>query len=153
MKKNILKGLKWAGLVLVSLILLIVIAGTLFLNISPQFGGSLSEAQKAKYVETGHFQDGIFLNKKEIVMNLDCHSITSMVKQMFNPHPNVAPKNIIQVLPISPETLAQKPDSMVRITWFGHSSFLVEIDGKNILLDPVFGQYAAPHKWFGQTAV
>jgi L-ascorbate metabolism protein UlaG (beta-lactamase superfamily) len=41
------------------------------------------------------------------------------------------------------------PVSGLRITWFGHSSSLVEIDGVNILIDPVWDERAAPTQWFG----
>lgn len=33
------------------------------------------------------------------------------------------------------------------IVWFGHSSYLININGKNILVDPVFSGYAAPFKF------
>ncbi len=148
--KKILRVFKWIGIVLGSLIALVAIVGGLFLNLSPQFGGKATKAQKAAYEQTGHYADGIFLNEEEIIMNMDCHSITTMIKEIFEPDPNVAPKYDLQVQKVAPEVLANKPDSLVRITWFGHSSFLLEMDGKNILLDPVFGQYAAPHKWFGR---
>jgi L-ascorbate metabolism protein UlaG (beta-lactamase superfamily) len=32
----------------------------------------------------------------------------------------------------------------LRVTWFGHSTLLFEIDGAGILTDPVFSDYAAP---------
>jgi L-ascorbate metabolism protein UlaG (beta-lactamase superfamily) len=41
------------------------------------------------------------------------------------------------------------PASGLRITWFGHSSSLVEIDGVNILIDPVWDERAAPTQWAG----
>jgi L-ascorbate metabolism protein UlaG (beta-lactamase superfamily) len=41
------------------------------------------------------------------------------------------------------------PASGLRITWFGHSSSLVEIDGVNILIDPVWDERAAPVQWAG----
>ncbi len=44
---------------------------------------------------------------------------------------------------------AASPDSGLRITWFGHSSSLVEIDGVRILIDPVWEQRAAPTQWAG----
>lgn len=46
------------------------------------------------------------------------------------------------------------PASGLRITWIGHSSLLVEIDGKRILTDPVwsnrvsFSQYLGPKRFF-----
>jgi L-ascorbate metabolism protein UlaG (beta-lactamase superfamily) len=41
------------------------------------------------------------------------------------------------------------PASGLRVTWFGHSSSLVEIDGVRILIDPVWDQRAAPTQWAG----
>ena len=40
------------------------------------------------------------------------------------------------------------PDSC-RITWIGHSSFLLQIDGLNVLTDPVFGDRASPLSFVG----
>lgn len=44
---------------------------------------------------------------------------------------------------------ATPPPSGLRITWFGHSSSLVEIDGARILLDPVWEERASPSPWGG----
>jgi L-ascorbate metabolism protein UlaG (beta-lactamase superfamily) len=44
---------------------------------------------------------------------------------------------------------ATSPQSGLRITWFGHSSSLVEIDGVRVLIDPVWDERAAPTQWAG----
>ena len=41
------------------------------------------------------------------------------------------------------------PASALRVTWMGHSSMLLEIDGVRVLIDPVWEQRAAPVEWFG----
>jgi L-ascorbate metabolism protein UlaG (beta-lactamase superfamily) len=41
------------------------------------------------------------------------------------------------------------PASGLRVTWMGHSSSLLEIDGARILIDPVWEKRAAPVEWFG----
>ena len=41
------------------------------------------------------------------------------------------------------------PASGLRVTWFGHSAMLVEIDGVRVLIDPVWDERAAPVQWFG----
>jgi L-ascorbate metabolism protein UlaG (beta-lactamase superfamily) len=41
------------------------------------------------------------------------------------------------------------PASGLRVTWFGHSSMLLEIDGLRILIDPVWEERASPFQWFG----
>ena len=41
------------------------------------------------------------------------------------------------------------PVSGLRVTWFGHSSSLLEIDGVRILIDPVWDRRAGPVEWAG----
>jgi L-ascorbate metabolism protein UlaG (beta-lactamase superfamily) len=44
---------------------------------------------------------------------------------------------------------ASAPASGLRVTWLGHSSSLVEIEGQRFLLDPVWAERASPAQWFG----
>jgi L-ascorbate metabolism protein UlaG (beta-lactamase superfamily) len=44
---------------------------------------------------------------------------------------------------------AAAPKSGLRVTWMGHSSLLVEIDGVRVLVDPVWDKRAAPVQWAG----
>jgi L-ascorbate metabolism protein UlaG (beta-lactamase superfamily) len=44
---------------------------------------------------------------------------------------------------------AASPRSGLRVTWFGHASSLVEIDGVRVLIDPVWDPRAAPTNWAG----
>jgi L-ascorbate metabolism protein UlaG (beta-lactamase superfamily) len=48
-----------------------------------------------------------------------------------------------------PALYTQAPASGLRVTWFGHSSSLLEIDGIRVLIDPVWDQRAAPVEWAG----
>jgi L-ascorbate metabolism protein UlaG (beta-lactamase superfamily) len=41
------------------------------------------------------------------------------------------------------------PATGLRITWMGHSSTLIEIDGLRLLTDPVWDQRASPLRWAG----
>jgi len=144
------KILNWFFLTLGALVLTVLAVGMTFLNLSPQFGGSVSEEQKRLYAATGHYEGGIFINAEKIVMEINCHSITTMLKEMLRPDPNVAPSHNIEVEKINPLSLQNHPDTSTRITWLGHSSFLIETGGKKVLFDPVFGQYAAPHRLMGR---
>ncbi len=36
------------------------------------------------------------------------------------------------------------PESGLRVTWMGHSTMLVEIDGVRVLIDPVWDERASP---------
>jgi hypothetical protein len=48
-----------------------------------------------------------------------------------------------------PRVYATQPKSSLRVTWFGHSSMLLEIDGVRLLIDPVWDKRAAPTRWVG----
>jgi L-ascorbate metabolism protein UlaG (beta-lactamase superfamily) len=41
------------------------------------------------------------------------------------------------------------PESGLRVTWFGHSALLLEIDGLRVLVDPMFDERASPMGWIG----
>jgi len=48
-----------------------------------------------------------------------------------------------------PSNYGRNPESGLRVTWFGHSSSLLELDGARILIDPVWDLRAAPLQWIG----
>lgn len=57
-------------------------------------------------------------------------------------------------LPVLEPYFVQKPDLSesgpgLRVTWLGHATVLVEIDGLNVLTDPIFSQRASPVQFMG----
>jgi len=44
---------------------------------------------------------------------------------------------------------SKTPSTGLRITWIGHSSLLIEIDGRKILTDPVWAERASFSSWVG----
>jgi L-ascorbate metabolism protein UlaG (beta-lactamase superfamily) len=55
-------------------------------------------------------------------------------------------------LPVVADTaarLGKAPASGLRVTWLGHSTALVEIDGATILTDPMWSERASPSRWVG----
>jgi L-ascorbate metabolism protein UlaG (beta-lactamase superfamily) len=52
-------------------------------------------------------------------------------------------------LPVSKPSFASPPLNGLRLTWFGHSAFLVTLDGINVLIDPVFAERASPSQLVG----
>jgi glyoxylase-like metal-dependent hydrolase (beta-lactamase superfamily II) len=48
-----------------------------------------------------------------------------------------------------PVIYATEPRSGLRITWMGHATSIVEIDGTRILIDPVWDERASPTNWSG----
>ncbi|WP_437768385.1 MBL fold metallo-hydrolase [Sorangium sp. So ce281] len=47
------------------------------------------------------------------------------------------------------ETWTRQSDTGLRVTWLGHSTVLLELDGRRVLTDPVFGERASPVSFAG----
>ena len=63
--------------------------------------------------------------------------------------PDVEPTAPVPVVRTDPAALAVAPASGLRVTWFGHSSMLIEIDGVRLLTDPIWSERASPVEWIG----
>ena len=59
------------------------------------------------------------------------------------------PRGPVPIVERRGSELAPPPPSGLRVTWLGHSTLLVDIDGIRALLDPVFGPRASPFSWAG----
>ncbi|MEE9383290.1 MAG: MBL fold metallo-hydrolase [Nannocystaceae bacterium] len=138
------KILKSSGIVAGSLVLFVAVAGPLFVHCSPQFGAAPTEAQKLEYAKTGHYEAGVFTNPEPFQLKIDCHSLGAMMRELLEPDPNLAPPVNVDVVPVDAKGVGQLGVDQTRITWLGHSSFIVELQGLVLLLDPVFGPYPAP---------
>lgn len=68
-------------------------------------------------------------------------SFLKMGKEFFNKSKNVEPAKAIPFV----KTDLKNMDAIEPvIVWFGHSSYFIRINGKNILVDPVFSGNASP---------
>ena len=140
------KIFKMIGISIVTIIALLVIIATLFLNLSPQFGKGASRQQKIEYAKSGHYENGKFVNQSTSIMNIH---YWDRLKEMFDGSPNRKPNKEILVEKIDSIAIENNNPSITRLTWFGHSTFLLEIDGKKILIDPMLGDTPAPHPLVG----
>jgi len=59
------------------------------------------------------------------------------------------PKDPFPILKPETGSLLPGQGEPLRVTWLGHSSVLLEVDGVLFLTDPVFGPRAAPVSWLG----
>jgi len=61
----------------------------------------------------------------------------------------VEPEHLLGPVRTDTTIFSNQPASGLRLTWFGHSSCLIEIDGMRVLVDPVWEQRASPVDFFG----
>lgn len=145
------KILKMTGLLIVGIIALLLVVTIVFVNTSPQFGGKPTKEQKLAYAQTGHYENGKFVNQIPSEMEIGIKDFPSLLYKQFKNDPDRQPSEKFDVQNIDSLEIERKPDSITRLTWFGHSTFLLEIAGKKILLDPMFGDVPAPHPLLGKS--
>lgn len=89
-----------------------------------------------------HSRDGTFTNSDGTAIE---NSLRDLIKWQREA-PEVIPLTLASVPP-QLEKLASP--GAAQITWIGHSTFLLQIDGLNILTDPVFSDRASPVSFAG----
>ncbi|MGB1700585.1 MAG: MBL fold metallo-hydrolase, partial [Nannocystaceae bacterium] len=60
-----------------------------------------------------------------------------------------SPEQPIRLYEAVVSELKEVPTTDARVTWMGHSTVLIELDGARLLTDPVWGPVAGPWAWAG----
>lgn len=146
MLKKIVKKTMITTLIIIGFL---VVTYLLFTNFYPSFGGNTSKEQKLIYANSKQFKNGKFNNTNPVPKNLSLPETLKLAYTFFTTKvPNGRPSKDIKPTKIDSLNVANYKGK-ARMIWFGHSSFLLQIDGKTILLDPMFGKVAAPHPLLG----
>ena len=125
----------------------LLVAVVAFTGLSPQLGGKPTKADKAVYAQSGHYQNGKFVNLLPTRQLTGRSTTAVMWKFFFGKDPRATPPGPLPMQPLDSLTITQKTPELVRVTWFGHSASLVEIAGQNILLDPMLSIEMGPVRW------
>jgi L-ascorbate metabolism protein UlaG (beta-lactamase superfamily) len=72
-----------------------------------------------------------------------------VLKEYINNKAENTPKQPLGPFTTDVAVYETPPKTGLRITWIGHSSLLIEIDGKRILTDPVWSDRVSFTQWFG----
>lgn len=110
---------------------------------SKQFGGKVTQKEKEQYAQS-KFWDGEKFNNLELTeMKIPFRAIPKMLTNQFFGRGGLQPKTKIPLVPFDKSEFL-KPSDHAKFIWFGHSALLCRMEGKTILIDPMFGQDAAP---------
>ena len=129
--------------------LIFTLTVSLFVNFYPSFGGEPSEEDQKHFEEIAFFKEGKFYNPEPTQMGFSFSNIQKLIKEYNRDDVQRAPQTPPPVHQIDSINIANYNDTLPRITWFGHSAFLLEIANKKILLDPMLGESPAPHPLLG----
>jgi L-ascorbate metabolism protein UlaG (beta-lactamase superfamily) len=146
--KNIKRGRKRKKVIiyLLSFLCIVCVGTSLFLNLDPVFGGNLTKEQKESYKQYDNYDNGKFINKVSTGMGMKLSDIMSMIKDSFAGSKDRNPSGKIPVSAMDWNKIKSAEDSL---TWLGHSAYLLSIDNKKLLLDPMLGPIASPVSFVG----
>jgi L-ascorbate metabolism protein UlaG (beta-lactamase superfamily) len=130
---------QFLGLLMVALCVTVIVV----VNGCATFGASASGDRAARMRRSPQWHDGGFANPQPM-----WNDYAGMVTAMRDSD-DVAPKAPVPAVFSDGAALQTLPASGLRVTWFGHSSTLLEVDGVRLLTDPAFDPRASPFDWVG----
>ncbi len=114
---------------------IILIAILLFIN-HPKFGRLPRGERLQRIQQSPHFRDSVFHNEREVpFMTSGKNRFAGIVEFLFRKKERIRPEKPLPTVRTDLKNLPREEDWLV---WFGHASYLVQIGGKRILVDPVF---------------
>jgi L-ascorbate metabolism protein UlaG (beta-lactamase superfamily) len=98
-----------------------------------------------------NFADGVFTNPVTARVAAPSGALLKFASSYLRKAERVrrAPAAPVPLYPNTLAELATPPASGLRLTWMGHSTVLVEIDGRRVLIDPVWGERCSPFSFAG----
>ena len=90
-----------------------------------------------------HYHDGVFVNLEPASLNIDTEEQRNILWELISGRAAGRPARDIPL--ITPEPRAfEAPAGRIAVSWFGHSTALLEIDGYRVLTDPVWSERCSP---------
>ncbi len=144
--RNFMKKHRWLKAIIILLVILVILllAALLFLKLWPAFGGRASAEDRKNYEDRAeNYRDGKFYNDGDFQIIRE----TEKTDEYIMSGKGTKPKG--EILMEEPAFDKELPKDEVRVTWFGHSSLLLQMHGMNILIDPVFSERSSPVSFAG----
>jgi L-ascorbate metabolism protein UlaG (beta-lactamase superfamily) len=129
---------------LTAAVLLVVIT---FLFMQQKSFGKLPTADRLKRImKSSQYKNDRFHNISETPTLAEDASYVGMLIDFLGKGVDREPS---KDLPVIKTDLKTNTSDKPVIVWFGHSSFLIKLNGKNILVDPIFSLRASPVQYAG----
>ena len=101
----------------------------------------------ARVQQSTHWRDGRFRNA---LTRVDGPLTESVLRWLFGGgSPYASPEAPLVVQQRARAQFDTLPASGLRVTWLGHSTTLIELDGQRVLTDQMWGTRASPLSWIG----
>jgi L-ascorbate metabolism protein UlaG (beta-lactamase superfamily) len=141
--KRLRRGLK----MIVAAVALAVGVGLFFAACSPQLGARNRGSSLLEVEGSNNYSGGAFRNTVATRMGTSEDGSFGAVVDFFKGSSDRTPSQKLPTVPLAPESISGWDG--LRVTWLGHSTCLIELDGRLILTDPMFSDRASPLAFLG----
>lgn len=132
--------------ILTGIILAAAIAGLITLNL-PAFGRLPRGSRLERILQSPNYRDGQFRNlEASPMMTGDKSRLRGLLEFLFRKKEGLRPDAAVPALKTDLRALDRDSNLLV---WFGHSSYLLQAEGRRVLVDPVF-RAAAPFSFLNR---
>ena len=127
--------------IIICIVILLSLTTVLILN-QTQFGKAPSGERLKRIQQSSNFRNGQFQNVNFTPTFAEDVSKFEMIRDgLFKISKRKAPSTALPSVKTDLKNLPPEKDVLI---WFGHSSYFMQIDGKKVLVDPVFSGSASP---------
>jgi L-ascorbate metabolism protein UlaG (beta-lactamase superfamily) len=139
---QIIEMMKTIIIIAISIVVIVLLI-VLYVSLHPVFGGKPKGEELQRILDSENFKDDEFINIESTQVMLEGGSIFGTMWEWIKGPENGTPDSVSTMV-FDTEEFLITDDSTFNITWFGHSSVMLNMGGKVILFDPVFNGYASP---------
>ena len=123
---------------------LLLFVGAVLVDAWRALGEGASGARRTAMEASPQWDDGTFVNPEPLA-----NDFWGMITGAFHKSDHSSPEDPLPVVTPEADRFANRPPSGLRVTWLGHSTLLLEVDGMVLLTDPVWGERTSPVSWAG----
>lgn len=109
-----------------------------------QFGARPTKAEIRKLQESPNWGSNEFQNLIPTAMSIGLKDMPSLLKKQFTKRKEREPTCAIPIHALDQKQFLNPSVNQAQFVWYGHSVLLIRIQGKTLLIDPMFGEDAAP---------
>jgi L-ascorbate metabolism protein UlaG (beta-lactamase superfamily) len=133
------------------ILLTLVLVVMLYIKLAPQFGAKPSGERLARIEKSPNHGDGRFQNPVATTLRMSPKHMFDSMGDFLTGGADRVPDAPIPSVALDPDVFQRRSDELA-LTWLGHSTVLIEIAGKIILTDPMFGPRSSPVSFAGPKA-
>ncbi len=129
-------------------IIAILAVGIFIFMQKTSFGKEPDGPRLERISKSPNYKDGHFVNQTDTPVSAPNTNMFKLAIQfLFKSSKDTDPDFVLPSVKINLKT--EPKSAKPTITYFGHSAYMIQINGKNILMDPVLSERISPVQWAG----